>query len=71
MINLPNKRDSRAKKLAKTRKTTAAVIKALDREVQAGPLATRLAKVAEKAMAKAGASARLITEDERDAMWIR
>ena len=76
-----NIRDPRARELARElagrRKTsiTAVVIEALERELdrerQAIPLATRLAKIAERAMAQAGPDARPITEAERDEMWTR
>ena len=76
-----NIRDPRARELARElagrRKTSlpAVVIEALERELdrerQAIPLATRLAKIAERAMAQAGPDARPVTEAERDEMWTR
>lgn len=76
-----NIRDPRARELARElasrRKTsiTAAVIEALEhelvREREAIPLATRLARIAERAKALAGPDARPVSEAERDAMWTR
>lgn len=76
-----NIRDPRARELARElagrRKTsiTAVVIEALEhelaREREAIPLAARLAKIAERAVAEAGQDARAVSEAERDAMWTR
>ena len=76
-----NIRDPRARELARElagrRKTsiTAVVIDALEhelaREREAIPLASRLAKIAERAVAEAGQDARAVSEAERDAMWTR
>ena len=76
-----NIRDPRARELARElagrRKTsiTAVVIEALERELdrerQTIPLATRLAKIAERAMSQVGPDARQVTEAERDEMWTR
>lgn len=76
-----NIRDPRARELARElagrRKTsiTAVVIDALEhelaREREAIPLASRLAKIAERAVAQTGPDARAFSEAERDAMWTR
>ncbi len=76
-----NIRDPRARELARElagrRKTsiTAVVIEALEQELarerEAIPLATRLAKIAERAKAQTGPEVRPVSEAERDAMWTR
>ncbi len=83
-IDMPaplNIRDPRARELARElagrRKIsiTAAVIEALERELarerEAIPLATRLAKIAERAQDQTGPDARPVNEAERDTMWTR
>jgi antitoxin VapB len=65
-----------ARRLASLRNIsiTEAVVGALEAEIKREqarvPLATRLESLADKALAKA-AGGRLVSEDERDAMWTR
>lgn len=66
-----------ARKLAGLRKIsiTEAVVGALEAELRREqaqvPLALRLEALADRALAKAGKGGREISEDERDALWIR
>jgi antitoxin VapB len=66
-----------ARRLASLRNVsiTDAVVGALEADIkrlQAQiPLATRLEALADRALAKAAAGGRSVSEDERDAMWTR
>lgn len=66
-----------ARELAELRRVsiTDAVVEALQaelaRERAAAPLEDQLAALADRVLAKAGQGGRIVTEDERDAMWTR
>lgn len=77
-LNIRNpKAHALASKLASLRKVsiTDAVVGALEaelkRELAQTPLAARLEALADRALAKAGAGGREVSEEERDALWTR